>query len=496
MTTYNKKFFEFVSVSFVAFCVFFGVWFFVYKVGLNTLPIQSEDTLPALVMPVTLLKSQTLYADSVYQEIIRRYPHPDDKSYTKGLTPFYFKKIAGHYISAFPIMTGILAVPVYYLPLMYGMPVNWDNLILLSHIASALIVAVSGGFFYLLVRYGFDLSEKDSELLTNIYLFGTINFALVSQSLWQHGTVQLFLILGLIFLQQIPKSNQKYLNVFMMSLFLGFAVLSRPTSLLALVFLFILVLEKTNTLNYENFKKLSLSGFGQLVIDALKSGSVYILGLLPAVLFFVYYNNAYYLDVNNQGYSSQLLSSWLSRFPEGFLGLWISPSKGILVFSPIFIFSLLSVYFIYKNGGFKKHLNYLVFFAIVIVHTLALGMWKHWYGGWSFGYRMAADVIPFLVMLLIPAIKSAKYINFKPIFTVLFGFSVLVQLYGMVFFDGIWHAAYDRGYVNTSWLWSLSDSQFAFDTRRVLVKMKVLEKACPKCLPVDTAQIEQIVQPF
>jgi len=41
---------------------------------------------------------------------------------------------------------------------------------------------------------------------------------------------------------------------------------------------------------------------------------------------------------------------------------------------------------------------------------------------------------------------------------------------GVIFYDGIWHAAYDDGFRETAWLWSLKDSEVAFNIRRVLVK--------------------------
>ena len=92
--------------------IYLGSWFFVYFSGINRLSIQSEDTLPAMFTPVAIIKEGTLYLDSYYDLLVKHYPHPDDKSYEKGLTPFYLRKIAGHYLSMFPIMSGILALPV------------------------------------------------------------------------------------------------------------------------------------------------------------------------------------------------------------------------------------------------------------------------------------------------------------------------------------------------------------------------------------------------
>lgn len=496
-----KTFFQ--IVSFAA-CVFFFSWLFVYKTGLNTHAIQSEDTLPAMFIPVTLLKEGTLHSDTYFEMIRARYPHPDDKNHTRNLTPFYFRRIVDpslldlqdkitekysgpntkitfkdtnfgkHYISMFPLMSGLVSVPVYFVPVLLGIDITWENIIVLSHISSALIVATAGGFLYLLLTGHFKLKIKESLLLTAVYLFGTINYALVSQALWQHGTNQLFLILGLIFFFRYvdaPKSkgiikNPKVANIFLSGVFFGVAVLSRPTSAVTWLIMSILVLY-----SYKNVKEI------------VRYMGAFCLGLVPAVTFFTLYNKFYFFSIRNQGYAHEVGNSWESRFPEGFLGLWISPSKGMLVYSPVLIFSLIGLYLVIKRKDYKKDLKYIVFALAIIAHTLLLGKWKHWYGGWSFGYRMAADILPFMILLMVPYIKSDLFKKTKRIFYLLFGFSVLVQFYGMVFFDGVWHAAYDDGYFDTRWLWSIRDSELAFNIRRILVKLGMLERACPTCLP-------------
>jgi hypothetical protein len=243
---------------------------------------------------------------------------------------------------------------------------------------------------------------------------------------------------------------------------LGLAVLSRPTAIIFIPFLVLFVVYRAKSAS----KLIS-----------------YFLGFVPPLLFFIWYNSRFYLNLANQGYAGQLLSSWLSRFPEGFLGLWISPSKGILIYSPIFIFSIFVLWLALRKGGWRSNFEYFVFGSIVLVHTLVLGRWKHWYGGWSFGYRMASDVIPFFVLMIIPYLKSEVFKKTKGLFYFLFALSAGIQVCGIIFFDGIWHAAYDRGFKNTAWLWSIKDSEFIFNIRRVLVKLGLLERACPKCLP-------------
>jgi len=453
----------FLPIVVISWAVFFGGWFLVYKTGINTLAIQSEDTIPAIILPVTIIKEGTFYADTYYKGIIEKYPHPDDKNYQKGLVPFYFRKVGSHYISAFPVMTGLLSVPVYLIPLLRGLEITWDSLTVLSHVSASLIVALSGGFFYLLLKRLVD--DKEATLLTAIYLFATVNFAMVSQSLWQHGAVQLFTILSLLFLF---KSTGKVIDIFISGIFLGLAVLSRPTAgiLISYFVLLTIYVRKKESLD----KNLSISN---LIIVA-KPALILLAGLLPAVIFFVWYNATYFVDIANQGYAGQIGGDWLTPFPQGFLGLWFSPSKGILVYSSVFIFSLAGFVLSLKNG-LKKNLEYFIFMSIIITHTLILGAWKHWYGGYSFGYRMASDILPFLVLLLVPYLKSPIFTKkstiHKKLFYAAIVVSVLFELMGLAFFDGVWHGTYDKGFWDQSWLWSVQNSEVVFNIRRLLVKL-------------------------
>jgi uncharacterized membrane protein YjjP (DUF1212 family) len=308
--------------------------------------------------------------------------------------------------------------------------------------------------FYLLLSSVLKIDEKKSKLLTFIYAFCTINFAHISQGLWQHGTVQLFTIIALIFyIKYIQNLSQK--NLFYFGLFMGIAILSRPTAGLPLVVLSIPLL----------FHK-----------DFIKRGLAIASGLVLPVIFFIWYNAKYYLSIENQGYANQLLKNWLGDFPISFFGVWISPSKGILVYSPVFIFSLLGLRYKSSDDRFYK-----LSLLIVFLHTLVISFWKHWFGGWSFGYRMTSDVIPFLVLALVPWLQGSSYKKYASIFMVTVVLSLLVQVAGMVYYDGIWHAAYDRGFKDSRWLWSIKDSEFAFNARRTMVKLGYLDKACPTC---------------
>jgi len=487
---------NFIKIVIFSFIVYFFSWVLVDTLGINKLAVQSEDTIPAMFIPITLLKEGTLYADTYYRMIIQRYPHPDDKEYKLGFTPFYFKKITPeidsalclefgsrvksfdfdrlcntHYISAFPLISGLISIPVFVIPVGLGMVITFENLAFLSHMTAALVMSLSGGVMYLLLNNYIIEDSRKSLLVTFIYLFSSVNFALISQALWQHGPVQLFLLLAVYMFASIIFEKQEKPDLkrtFLGGLFMGISVLTRPTAALPVIVLLVFL----GCLILQNYSRKHLLQFLILVVT----------GLILCFLFFIWYNKTYYLSIENQGYFNQLGRSWLSKFPEGFLGMWISPSKGILTYSPVYLFSLLGAFVVFKRKNYKQDSLYITSIIIVLLHTLIVGRWKHWYGGWSFGYRMSSDILPFLTLLLVPYIKSDFFDKTKNIFVALISISILVQIMGIVFFDGVWHAAYDKGFDETSWLWSIKDSEIVFNFRRILVKVGLLEKACGMCL--------------
>ncbi|MEK7595144.1 MAG: hypothetical protein AAB443_00930 [Patescibacteria group bacterium] len=436
------------------FSVLFFPWFIVNGLKVNDLEIQSEDTIPALFLPVALLKDKTIYLDNYYQMMLERYPHPDDKKATLGLTPYYLRKVDKHYLSAFPIMASLLSIPVYFIGFLLGADVSWESLVFLSRFSAALIIALCGMLMKKIGEYF--LSNKKAALLSFVFVFATVNFASISQALWQHGVLELFSLLGVYFLLN---SNKNERNLILSGLFFGFALISRPTGILPYILLYPFIF---------SFYKL-------------KGISRYFIGSLLPIAFFLFYNQVFYMGISNQGYSNQVLDSWKTPFYLGFLGMFLSPSKGILVYSPVFIFSLVGFYRLLKENTYSKlEKNLFIFAAIVaFLHISIVSMWKHWYGGWSFGYRMASDILPYLSLLLIPYFSSEIYEKSKKYFYAVLIWSVGIELMGIAFFDSVWHAAYDRGYKNQWWLWSLQNSEIVFNIKRVLVKLKLINVVLP-----------------
>jgi hypothetical protein len=433
-----------------SFAIFYFSWVFFYSLNINQLPLQSEDIIPSVFTGVSIVENQTLYLNQYYEMMVSKYPQPDDSS----LTPFYLTKVGENYLSAFPILSSVLSFPVFYIYLLFVGEIGWNDIYQLSHLSGSFILSLCVLFLYIFLNKVLKISDKLTYLILAVYGLATINLSLVSQGLWQHGVVQLFSILGLIYFYQK--------NYFLTFMFLGFGVLARPTALIVVI-IFGLFLIVRKELKFKNLIY-SLAGF-----------------LIP-VGFFLGYNQIYYRDISNQGYSGQIFDSWLGNFPESFFGVWLSPSKGILIYSPVLLFSLISIY-----KGFRKQEIIQISFWIILIHTLVLSKWKHWYGGFGYGYRMISDIIPFLVLPLVYLLHY-YYEKIKLGFLVTLAISIIIQVSGLVFFDSIWHSAYDKGFRNTSWLWSLENSEAAFNIRRIMVKGGLLDRACEKCEPQNTNQ--------
>nr|MBP7927665.1 hypothetical protein [Patescibacteria group bacterium] len=233
---------NYIALFLVSFCIYFLGWVLVDYFELNQLKIQSQDAVPTMFVPVAILEHRTLFLDEYYTQMISRYPHPDDKDYKKELVPFYVKKVKDpntalpHYLSAFPILPALLALPFYLPVIILNIPFSWEVLTILSHVSSAAIVALSGVVFYALLKRHFALSEKKQIIVVLTYLFGSVNFSLSSQALWQHGPLQLFILLCLLFIYER--------NTFLAGLFLGLSILTRPTAVFMAPFIFLLAVNQ------------------------------------------------------------------------------------------------------------------------------------------------------------------------------------------------------------------------------------------------------------
>jgi len=430
----------------IAFSSYFLGWLALYKLGANEFLIQSADAVPSTYTPISVLKNGTFTLNEYYDYFREKWPDGDDKK----AKPYYLAYTKnGDIISYFPPMNAVLALPVYLPVCFLGVKANSFLIPVFGRIAASLYTALSAVFVYL-AALKISKSVRKSILVYFSYAFGTIAFALSSQSMWQHSFSQAMLALSscIMIYGMSSKKLIKYAG-----LTLSLATLVRPTGLIFAVPFAIFVFIKFR----EEFVKFTL------------------LALVPLTFQF-WYNYTYFGGIFKLAYESQQFTNWTGKYPEGFFGLWLSPSKGLLTYSPIFLFSLLGVFIVWFDKSYEFNKSYRTYFRLTSIlcflFTAVMGRWVHWYGGWGFGYRMAVDMTPFLILLLIPVTQSKVWQKLKYVYFPLLFWSVLVEIFGLVFDFRHWHTLYDNGPIDTGWLWSIKDSEMAYYFRRLMLKFR------------------------
>jgi hypothetical protein len=142
---------------------------------------------------------------------------------------------------------------------------------------------------------------------------------------------------------------------------------------------------------------------------------------------------------------------------DGYLGLLISPSRGLLVFSPVVLVALAGTRAAIRRGA--SHVELWCLLAAV-AQFLVYGSYSVWWGGHTFGPRYLIDVLPMLVPLGALALARPRSFVWNDLAAVALGWSILVAATGAFCYpNDAWNtspADVDRDHAR---LWSVSDNQ-------------------------------------
>ena len=300
--------------------------------------------------------------------------------------------INGHIYSIFPIGTPLMASPFVYIldryPSAAGLRLSEyladhrpDEVIFqIEKLVASFLVAVNCVIIFSLARK--HLAVAKSIVLTVIFAFATSTWSVASRGLWQHGPSMLCLSFT-IYLLVVAK--QKPLLVLPAGLFLAFSYLVRPTNIISIFLL----------TAYVWFAFRYYWGYFVFCIMAV---------LTP---FFVYSYSIYsallppYYALQSLGGSPVIV--------EALAGNLLSPSRGLFVFSPILVFSILGFYRTLQNSQLWLHDLSTYLFTAVVLHWLSISMFRHWYGGWSVGPRFFTDMTPYLIYLLLSVLDTLSF---------------------------------------------------------------------------------------
>jgi hypothetical protein len=309
--------------------------------------------------------------------------------------------IRGHAYSYFPLGTPLLAAPLAYL---YGFinPAFMDDVDQYHEQAelfiASLMTALAVVLIYLVGRAS--LSVARSAALALIFAFATPAWSTASRALWQHGASLLMLTATLLILT-VARKRPRLVQLAGVSLAFSFFV--RPTNAISVAVLSVLVF-----LEYRKYFPGYLLGAALVAVPFLAL-NLKIYGSPLA---------AYYMP-DRLGGGSTLL--------EALAGNLVSPSRGLLIFSPILLFAALGVAFKAMRRGLTG-LDWSLL-TILGLHWVAISAFPKWWGGWSYGPRFFSDVLPYAVYFLIPVLAWLGEQRAPAVVGVLFWIAAAVSVF-------------------------------------------------------------------
>jgi hypothetical protein len=394
-----------------------------HKPFFNWAPAQ--DIASTSLVPISMLERGDLYLDQFTDFIAQNYADP-----------YFVAHISGRVVSRYPVAAAVVSIPFYGIPLATGWLAHpgyswlvypWSAFFV-AKFASALLSALAAVIFFFCARELSDL--KTGAALTVIFALATSVWSTNSQGLWQQTPSVLFQVIGIWFL--LRGSRLGAASVAPGAFFFSAATVARTNDgIAALVFsLFVMLRYRAAIWRW-------------------------ILWSLPPALFFFTYNAIYNGSPFVFGYQDGIAQYLRSPQPEAIAGLVISPSRGLLIYSPFLIFAPIGIWVARRDSNRQFYL----FCAIAsLLGVLLLSMWEDWGGGWGYGTRMMTDLVPYLMLLLIPVFRQMQPV-WRTAFFVMAGYAIIIHSFALWDYGERWHWHWEN-YRYDVWDWRDNEPLF------------------------------------
>lgn len=381
----------------------FVFFLLLYMVTLKV--VMTSDTISNSWLPWVILKKHTIALDVLYKHV--------------GSTYYLFLH-NGHYYSVFNLGSALAALPVYLIPSIFIGQLTMLNALLLGKISCAVLISLSVVFIYYAAR---NISTRSKALVVAV-IFGaaTSVWSITSQVFFNNVGAVFFVSLGLM-LAAKSERDWRYRWAFGAGMAFTLGALARPSVALYVVIFAVFALGRKSPKRFAAYVcGAALPAALILWYNAASFGSPLTFGQSV---------EAYYLLSRTSWSLSQHL--WITPFLKGLAGITISPSRGIFVFSPVLLFSIVGVVLVLKY----RYPRILIYSLLCVVAGLiSTAKWFSWGGGWGYGYRLTIELVPFLCLLLLPALGWIRRRKVAlGIFVVLLAFSIAVQVVGYISCD-------------------------------------------------------------
>jgi len=291
--------------------------------------------------------------------------------------PLYQLEIVdGHLYHHLPPGTAVLSTP--YVAMLNSLGISAANPdgtynprgeVMIEGSLAAILMALLTCVFFVTARLVSPTSW--SVVLALSGSLGTQIYSTASRALWS-DTWGILLLGVVILLLLAHETGRRRCNPVLLATLLAWTYFVRPTFVLPIiaVSIYVLIFHRRLFLVYA------------------ATGSAWFLT-------FIYYSWYHYGRWLPSYYFASRLHS--DTFWVALAGNLISPARGLLVYVPVLFFVA------YLLARYRQHLEYsgLVWLSlsVIIIHLIVISGFPHWWGGHSFGPRLATGLVPLFVLI-------------------------------------------------------------------------------------------------
>ena len=282
----------------------------------------------------------------------------------------------GHHYYYYPPGTPVFSLPAVWVANWLGYDMtNREHEAKTQWLLSAIL---SVGAFLLIYRLCRHFCSQRESLWLALPLFLSCSLVnVMGSALWNMNFTIIFHLLSLNILAADVQKRLPSRAFYWLGFFLFAAYLCRPTAaiFIVVVFGYILLARRSHFLRMALFCAVLLGVF------VAWSWSEYH-QMLPR-----YYLPEHQLNLGRP-------NMWL-----GLYGTLFSPGRGVFIYNPIFLLTLLGAGASLKT--LSKHPLFWLSCSWFVLHTLTVSRFPVWHGGGSYGSRLFADVLPALILLTV-----------------------------------------------------------------------------------------------
>jgi hypothetical protein len=320
----------------------------------------------------------------------------------------------GREYSYFGIGSVVLFIPLFFFGKLGGLPPE-DVVSVMNHFfgaATAILV------FLFSIALGY--SRRASVFVSMIYGLGTMAWY-YSKDSGDH-TIETFFILFTIYSMYRYTAHRKAAYLLFSALSFGFSLITRPTAILIIPSLFMLLF--FCDIKKDNFK---------IIINRLvKDSSLFSIALLPFIILIFWYNHYRFGSLFETGHALMAARFGVDFFSgtpllTGIRGLLASPGKGFFYYSPVTILFFFSI----RPFSKKYPITALCFILLMLSYLLFHSKNIFWHGAFGWGPRYLFVITPFLIIPISELFDSADWLTQNKLrlfaYTV-FAVSLIVQI--------------------------------------------------------------------